>query len=694
MIGERYETLLAALLDELEAALCVRASRRLETELEQASAAADLANAPRFAADRVLLCDETGRVRALPFDDARAQAALAALPARGGLQARAEAIAALRRRHAMLRERRRLRERLHTLEGERKALQRLRESEIAEAEAARRRLLARRRRRREPIAPSLRRPVPEIVIERARALVRAEREGKRTLAALEARLDREPSPLAPCERALLAAFERLGRLVRVCTQLVYEPLAERLLARYRTLALATTGACPQRARAFMRDLAFLMAKANFEPLDHERLERGFALGPAPGVRLQVPLEPFAFACFFVRSERIEPTHHGTLAPHYDKFAFCLLERDLVATTQDDRPRRRGATTRLGRLRERLRCWYHSRRRRTMVALARRLRRTIAPRVERVGAYLARLSPLPPSEVALDPALKIKLFRDVRLGELGLVLPGARIRYRIFDLVLVWGGATSGLLAKLAQKPLGILLAPKLFISLLAAVIGRGLLGLRRSRTHLDRLRESYENRHLQATRMHAVQYFVREAIETDAKEMLLVYGLGLREAIERDELDAQGRFTLEPVRTHAAVERFVREHFRAEITLDLLDAAGGLEALELLPRPGVLAPGPTPPDYFDERLLGRSFRQAAIARWIERGSVASRTRQAGQSDASAHADDGHAPPPAPALPERLPLLAPAPALALLRRRIARTLGLDDADAAARAAERARGGDSV
>ena len=34
------------------------------------------------------------------------------------------------------------------------------------------------------------------------------------------------------------------------------------------------------------------------------------------------------------------------------------------------------------------------------------------------------------EVAVDPPLGLSLFRDVHLGECGLVLPGAKIRYRL------------------------------------------------------------------------------------------------------------------------------------------------------------------------------------------------------------------------------------------------------------------------
>jgi hypothetical protein len=620
MISESYELLAEALLDEVEAALALRASRHRERRLEElATTSGAGAGLLRFASDRVLVRPTDGAARFVQLGSAEASAAISGLPAASGLGLLAGEALELRRHAALLMRRRRLRDRLHTLGGQREALQRLRESEIADADAARRRLLKARARVGEAPGASLTRPVATVVLEQARRLLRAVRETELELLRADEELATTSDVLDDADRAILAHLRALVPLTRECVRLEYQPLRQRLLSRYRRLALATEGASPDRARSFLRDLAFLMAKANFFPLDRETLERGFELGPAPGVRLRVPLEDFSFACFFARGERMEPTHHGRVAPHFAKFAFCLLERDLTATTEDAPPRRRPRPTWIGRLRERQRRWWHSRRRRLAVAWSRRHRRLIAPRIDRVTGYLARLAPVPPADVAVDPALKLKLFRDVRLGEAGLVLPGARIRYRIFDLLLVWGGAAGGFLAKLLQKPLAVLFAPKLFFSLLAALVGRGLLGLRRSRTTLDRLQESYENRHLQATRMHTVHFFVREAVRTDAKEMLLAYGLGLRAALERDASPVAGGFTVDPARVRKQAEAFLREHFRDGVGFDVADAVGGLEALGVVPRPGALAPGPDPPDYFDERLLGQTYHRAAIARLVEQG---------------------------------------------------------------------------
>ncbi|GIW72224.1 MAG: hypothetical protein KatS3mg102_1766 [Planctomycetota bacterium] len=628
-IAASYGELAEALLDEVEATLAARAARRREQALLPAG---QIATDPavRFVGGRLLVRPPGGRARLLSYASAEAEAALAVL---GGSEQRAvliQQLLALRRRAELLQQRRRLRDQLHELEHRRQALQRLRASEIADADRARRQLLRRRRLRGEPPTPSLLRPVQQVVLEAARALVRACRETECELEAIEGQLRALPRCLDPEDRELLADLRALVELLRQCTRLEYEPLERRLRAAYPALALATTAeAPPALARRFVRELAFLMAKANFRPLSRATLEHGFLLGPAPGVRLRVPLDDFALACFFVRGERLEPLY-DELLPHFEKFAFCVLERDRTATVDDDAPRRRRPPGWTGRLRERVRRWWHTRRRRWVAALARRHRRLLAPRLDRVTAYLARLSPVPPPDVAVDPALKIKLFRDVRLGECGLVLPGASIRYRLVDLVLVWGGAAGGVLAKLLEKPLAVLLAPKLMLTLLAALVGRGLLGLRRSRNTLERLRESYENRHLQATRLHAVEYFVREAIETDAKEMLLAYVQALCEALERDGEPLGPRFAVPAVRVQARADAFLQEHFRAAAALDLEDAAGGLEGLGLLPRPGLLAPGAELPDYFDPRLLGRTYREAAVEQLLAASAAAARAAPAPQ----------------------------------------------------------------
>ncbi|RME73956.1 MAG: hypothetical protein D6776_06105, partial [Planctomycetota bacterium] len=660
-----YETLAEALLDEVEAAVAREAARRVETQLEARSAALGRREPPvRFVGERVRLRTAAGGLELAALESPAVAAAIEAIrdPELAALARRAFA---LRLRAARLVGRRRLRDRLHRLAAEQQALQRLRESEIADADRARRALVRERRRRGGRVSAGLARPVTEIVLERAREIVRERREIERELAALEREIEDGPEArFHPEGEQLLATLRAMVPLLYECTRLEYEPLRTELERRYREVALSTAGARREDARALLRRIAFLMAKANFFPLDAATMRRGFALGPAPGVRLRVPLERFSFSCFFARGEQLDPAPTGGLAPRYEKFAFCLLERDGVARTEEDERRRPAVRPRWY---DRGRRWWHSRRRRLVVAIARRHRALLVPRIDRVHGYLRRLSAVPPPDVAVDPALKLKLFRDVRLGETGLVLPGARIRYRVLDLLMVWGGAGGAFAAKVAQKPLAVLLAPKLLFSLVLAVLGRGVLGLRRSRTTLDRLQESYENRHLQATRVPVVHYFVREAVRTDAKEMLLAYGLGVKDAIERRESAAleSERFTLRPERVRAAAQQLLREHFSDNAAFDLEDALGGLEAIGIVPRPGVFAPGPEPPDYFDERVIGATYRPAAIARWVERGAEAADPAASRQEPA---AD-------IPALPPQVPVLAPQRALARLRERIRSRLGV-------------------
>ncbi len=219
-----------------------------------------------------------------------------------------------------------------------------------------------------------------------------------------------------------------------------------------------------------------------------------------------------------------------------------------------------------------------------------MRPYFAPRIDRIAEVVRAISHAVPPDVAVEPPVAIKLLRDVGLGEIGLVLPGAAIRYRLRDLVFVGSGAAGGIFSKLLEKPVAALLAPKILLALFGAAVARGLLGMRRSRLTLDKLREEYENRHLQATRMNAVEYFLREAAEMDAKEALLAYAFALLERLE-----GAPRVSLRHLA--AQIEVFLRVRLRAEVVFDVDDAARALEALGLVsgapdPLPDYLAPGP------------------------------------------------------------------------------------------------------
>ncbi|MGH7298441.1 MAG: hypothetical protein ACRELB_26105, partial [Polyangiaceae bacterium] len=264
-----------------------------------------------------------------------------------------------------------------------------------------------------------------------------------------------------------------------------------------------------------------------------------------------------------------------------------------------------------------------------VRLGRSARRVLAPRITDVVAYARRIARQPPPEIAVDPPLAIKIFRDVRLGECGLVLPGAAIRYRWHDLALVALGAAGGVWSRLSQRPIAMLLSPKLAFSVFVLSAFRGIMGMRRSRLTLDKLREEYENRHLQATRMNAVTYFLHEAAETDAKEALLCYAAAALDHLAtgpaREPPGPAGLiWTAHPRRLLARVESFLRARFRAEVDFDVGDAIGSLEGFALVPRPGYYAPGDAIPDYFDERLIGESFQEdqeLLLSRDSARGAV-------------------------------------------------------------------------
>jgi hypothetical protein len=628
-IPASYDELAADLLDSADLLLEERAAEDRERELERLlgprTVLVDgIACLPRVRGDVVIVSAKGAKLRPLGLASAEAAVALGALEA---LEPRAAPLLAeLRRGRArirLLRDRARLREELREVERRRDALHRLREVELRAAEKLRRRLARRERLAGRASEDALERPVREVAHARAQALAGEARRLRDDLERCEKAIFQAPPARGERGDRLLADLRALAQLLEARVAIEYRRLERGMLQGFRALAFreglegAAAAADGFDRRAFLGKLAFLMAKANFSPLPREDLERGFEIGPAPGVRLFVPLEGFEEAYFFARGTKLEPLPAGRgAAPRFEKFAFCLL--------RDERSRPRAG--RRGRSFRRLRA-----------GLARRVKHLLAPRVEEVVDYARSFSKAPPPEVAVDPPIAIKLFRDVRLGECGLVLPGAAIRYRLRDILLVGLGAAGGVWSKIAQRPFAALLAPRLALSIFLVSAFRGLLGMRRSRLTLDKLRDEYENRHLQATRMNAVEYFLREAAETDGKEVLVAYvGAALEALAARHEDDARWRVAPRPLL--ARVETWLRARTRAAIRFDMEDALGSLEGIGLVLAPGFYAPGEAAPDYFDARLIGESFQLDAeilLARPEAPDAARARARPGGLEEALA-----------------------------------------------------------
>jgi hypothetical protein len=605
-IPSSYEELAADLLGAVDLTLEERAAEERERELDRLlegrTVAVDgVACAPRVRGEVVILSAPGAKIRPLRLLTPEAVIALTAVEA---LEPRAaEVIAALRRgrqRIRLLRERERLREELRAIERRRDALERLREIEVRAADKLRRRLLRRERRRGARIEPGLERPVERVVLEAARRLAAAALEARAALERCEKEIFRAPPARGEAGDRLLAGLRELGRLLGERIALEYRRLERELLARFRLLAFGeggdVAGPGDQEARRFIAKLAFLMAKANFSVLSRADLERGFEIGPAPGVRLAVPLDDCVEAYFFARGVKLEPLAAGPgLAPRFEKFAFCLLRGRAASSAAPPAPRPSGGLSRLAR--------------RLRLLAARRLRRHLLPRVDRFLEYARHLAKAPPPEVAVDPPLGIKIFRDVRLGECGLVLPGATIRYRWRDIFLVGLGAAGGVWSKMAERPISILLSPKIALSLFAVTTFRGLLGMRRSRLTLDKLREEYENRHLQATRMNAVAYFLREAAEADAKEVLVAYFAAAMDAIAARR-EGEPVWRARPAALLGRIETWLGARTRARVQFDIEDALGSLEGIGLVPG-GFYVREERAPDYFDARLIGPTFQVEA-----------------------------------------------------------------------------------
>jgi hypothetical protein len=705
----RYDELAQMLLDEVDAAIERRAADQRERELERMLEGRTVdvdgfACVLKVRGERVILSSagpaevRRSKLRPVALAAPEAEVVMAAL---GRVDPQAADLFDLvrrgRERVRLLCERDRLRDAIRELARKRHALERLREGEVRAAERLRRRL---ERRARLCGAPIPGRSVTSVIIDLGRALAAEARRLHDALLRCEAALAEAPPAHDPAGAAFLASLRALAPLFAERVALEYRRIDREMLRDFRRL---TIGAAeverrkPAEPRRFLKSLAFLMAKANFSVLAREDLERGFEIGPAPGVRLSAPLDRFEEAYFFVRGANLEPLARAGLVPRYEKFAYCLLDRPPLG--------RRGRRRARWRIVRRARAWF-----------ARRVRPYVLPRVDSVADYVRAIARSTPPEVAVDPPIAIKLFRDGGLGECGLVLPGAAIRYRLRDVFLVAAGAAGGVFSKIAEKPLGALLAPKLLLTLFAASIMRGLLGMRRSRMTLDKLREEYENRHLQATRMNAVDYFLREAAEMDAKEILLAYFFAVLQALDDGLSVAPGeRLPVRPRGLAARIETFFRGRHRAAIDFDIEDALGGLEALGIAAQPIFLAPGENA-DYFDERLTGESFRRdaetllsrpaARAAEKRERRALERALEHAAARDAAetARRDAGrplrgcdpltNAPrwwplegeeqeerPGLAKLPGEAALVGPAEALRRVRRELRARLGLEEAGAA-------------
>jgi len=604
---------LAALDLALEERAIERTERRLAPLVNGLTGLVDGVPCEARLLSAALVLSAPGRlVRALRLDapgTAVAAARLLALP--DGAAALLEASYRGRTRRALLLERRRHQRARLVVARRRSALEGLTELEVAAAERQRRRVAARERLRGLPVDDALARSVPAIVKRAARALAEEERAIEVERARCASLLIENVTARSPEDTALLDAFAALARLVAERISIEYRRFERALLKDLRAFAEGARdgeGGVPSPAplaarrgplgdRRLVSRLAFLMSKANYASVPRADLVRGFAIGPAPGVRMVVPLSGALAAHFFARGVRMEPQRDGTLAPRFERFAFVWLEHP--PGRAGGRSRRRAEGGLVARVKRRLR-----------VALMRDARRRIEPQVRRTIDLVKTLSAAPVASGDAAPPLTFKIFSDVRLGECGLVLPGATIRYRPRDLLLVLGGVLGGVWSKISASPLAILLTARIALPLFGIAAFRGLMGMRRSRVTLDKMREEYENRHLLATRQHAIDSFLREAAETDAKEALVAYGSALVAAIERGE-DAGAPLRERPQDLRARVEARLSERAGRLVRFDLEDAIGSLEALGLVAPPGFYAPGETAPDFFDPRVTGEAVKREA-----------------------------------------------------------------------------------
>lgn len=186
----------------------------------------------------------------------------------------------------------------------------------------------------------------------------------------------------------------------------------------------------------------------------------------------------------------------------------------------------------------------------------------------------------------DPHLTLKLFKDVPVRDLELLLPTVRVRMRLFDkLKLSGSGGAAAIsawkllrlayvytpgLAKLLALPFQVLLLP-LFL-----LVG----GIYGGKTVLDyaKIRASYVTalaEHLYAITLASnrsvIALLAEMAAEEETKELLLAYAL----------LGREPRPGIGPAALKERVEAFVQERWRARIAFDADGALRELDELAL-----------------------------------------------------------------------------------------------------------------
>lgn len=191
----------------------------------------------------------------------------------------------------------------------------------------------------------------------------------------------------------------------------------------------------------------------------------------------------------------------------------------------------------------------------------------------------------------EPFVVLKLFKDVPVKDLELLLPTVRVKMKLLDkLKLSGSGGAAAIsawkllkmiytyipsLAKLIAVPFKILLLPVFLV--VGAIYG--------GKTVLDysKIRASYVT--VLAEHLYAITMASNRAVltrladmagEEDSKEVLIAYAL----------LSQAERPGITPDQLRARAEAFVWDRYRSKVTFDCDDALGKLEDLDLLWRDG------------------------------------------------------------------------------------------------------------
>lgn len=187
----------------------------------------------------------------------------------------------------------------------------------------------------------------------------------------------------------------------------------------------------------------------------------------------------------------------------------------------------------------------------------------------------------------DPHVTLKMFKDVPLHDLELLLPTVRVKMKLFDKLKLSGSGSAAAisawkllrlaytytpgLAKLLALPFQALLLP-------AALLVGGVYG---GKTILDysKIRASYVTvlaEHLYAITVASNQSVISRvaemAGEEDTKELLIAYALLLR----------LGRTGADPQALRGEAESFLWDRYRAQVRFDVEDALHKLEDLALV----------------------------------------------------------------------------------------------------------------